>query len=69
MRARERNSFSIGLRHVEEDLASAHRGDQRAEHMLCAGAIVGNERTDLEPDAARPDHAPGGKAPVATERG
>ena len=68
VRARERNGFSVGLRHVKEDLASAHGGDQRAEHCSAPARSSATSGPILNPTRHGRITPQAGKAPVATER-
>src|SRR5947207_415138 len=49
------------------DLAAAHGRDQRRKTSFRAGAIVGDQRTELAAIPARPDHAPGANLAAAND--
>src|SRR2546421_4564895 len=65
---RQRDRFTIDTWDVEKASARAIRREQRREHGLGGGAVVGHQRADPAAAPAWADHAPSSKAAVAHER-
>jgi hypothetical protein len=49
----ERDRLGVWFRNVKEELAAPDRRRERSENALGAGAIVGDERADLESPCGR----------------
>src|ERR1700756_5158072 len=65
---RQRDCFTIDTWDVEKDFARAIRREQRREHGLGGGAVVGHQWADPAAAPAWADHAPSSKAAVAHKR-
>src|SRR5262249_56903556 len=68
MGTRERDGLCVRLRNGEEELAAVGGGCERSENALGAGAVIGNERTDLAAVSGRADHAEAAQLAVAEDR-
>ena len=60
--------FRVDGGNVEENFTAIDAGQQSRQHRFRGGAVIGEQRTDLEALPAGTNHAPAGNLAIANER-